>query len=94
MGHQDRVQESIVDTQTITKRYTKFSKAARCRFCRDKMEPDYKNADFLSKLCSTQGKILPRKRTGNCARHQRACSLEIKRARYIVMMPYIATGLI
>lgn len=79
--------------QQESKRYTKFSRISRCRFCRDKLEPDYKNPDMLLKLCSPQGKILPRKRTGNCAKHQRRCSQEIKRARNIALLPFIARGI-
>lgn len=76
-----------------SQRYTKFSKGSRCRFCRDKIEPDYKNPDYLAKLCSPQGKMMPRKRTGNCAYHQRRCSTAIKRARNIALLPCIGTGL-
>ncbi|MBN1421582.1 MAG: 30S ribosomal protein S18 [Planctomycetes bacterium] len=61
----------------------------RCRFCRDKMESvDYKDVASLQKLCTHQGKIFSRKRSGNCARHQRMLKLAIKRARFLALMTY------
>jgi small subunit ribosomal protein S18 len=63
---------------------------AKCRFCRDKVsEVDYKDIGVLSKLATQQGKIFSRKRSGNCARHQRSCMKAIKRARFLGLMPYV-----
>jgi len=76
------------------KRYTKFSKQMRCRFCREKIVVDYKDVATLMKLCSPQGKILARRKTGNCAMHQREVSLAIKRARYLALLPYVTTGIV
>jgi len=60
-----------------------------CSFCVDKVEHiDYKNADKLRRYISDRGKILPRRITGNCARHQRQLTRAIKRARYMALMPY------
>jgi small subunit ribosomal protein S18 len=73
----------------MAKRYTKFSDKGRCRFCRAKTKAiDYKNIDSLKRLCTTQGKMFSRKRSGNCARHQRQAMVAIKRARYIALLPY------
>ena len=61
----------------------------RCRFCADKKNSaDYKNVDQLQKLCTPQGKIYSRKRSGNCARHQRLAKKAIKRARFLALLPY------
>ena len=60
-----------------------------CSFCVDKIEYiDYKDVAKLKRYMSERGKILPRRITGNCARHQRALTTAIKRARNIALMPY------
>ena len=61
-----------------------------CGFCVDKVENiDYKDIARLRRYMSERGKILPRRITGNCAKHQRALTVAIKRARHMSMMPYI-----
>ena len=61
-----------------------------CVFCTDKNAViDYKDVNRLKKFVSERGKILPRRVTGNCAKHQRAITQVIKRARHIALMPYI-----
>ena len=52
-------------------------------------EIDYKDTAKLRKYISERGKILPRRITGNCAKHQRALTVAIKRARHISLMPYV-----
>lgn len=60
-----------------------------CVLCADKNYVlDYKNPDTLKKFINDKGKILPRRATGACAKHQRAITLEIKRARHIAVLPY------
>lgn len=60
-----------------------------CVLCSDKnFVLDYKNADTLKKFVNDKGKILPRRTTGACAKHQRAITLEVKRARHIAILPY------
>jgi small subunit ribosomal protein S18 len=62
----------------------------RCRFCREGVgEVDYKDVDTISKLLTSQSKIFSRKRSGNCARHQRSLKRAIKRARFLSLVPYI-----
>lgn len=51
-------------------------------------EVDYKDLSNIQKLIATQGKLLSRKRTGNCAMHQRSTKSAVKRARYMAMLPY------
>ena len=60
-----------------------------CVLCSDKnFELDYKNADQLRKFVNEKGKILPRRTTGACAKHQRDITLAVKRARHIAILPY------
>lgn len=60
-----------------------------CTFCAEKQDRiDYKNADFLSRFLTDQGKIKPRRKTGTCAKHQRRLALAIKRARHLALLPY------
>ncbi len=60
-----------------------------CRFCRDKVdEVDYKEVQSLMKLLSNRGKIFSRKRSGNCAFHQRSAQRAIKRSRFIGLLPF------
>lgn len=62
-----------------------------CPLCADKnLVLDYKNADQLKKFINDKGKILPRRATGACAKHQRDITLEVKRARQIAVLPYTA----
>ena len=60
-----------------------------CAFCVDKVETiDYKDIARLRRYMSERGKILPRRVTGTCARHQRALTTAIKRARQVALLPY------
>ena len=62
-----------------------------CSFCVDKMTViDYKDVPRLKKYISERGKILPRRISGNCAKHQRLLTTAIKRSRYIALLPYTA----
>lgn len=60
-----------------------------CSFCVDKVtDIDYKDVAKLKKYVSERGKILPRRISGNCAKHQRQMTIAIKRARHIALLPY------
>jgi len=60
-----------------------------CSFCVDKIEEiNYKDLPKLRKYMTERGKILPRRISGNCAKHQRKLTLAIKRARSIALLPY------
>jgi small subunit ribosomal protein S18 len=62
-----------------------------CRFCVDKVDfIDYKKADVLGQYIQERGKILPRRMTGTCARHQRWLTVAIKRAQNIALLPFAA----
>jgi len=69
------------------KKYTPRKKA--CTFCANKdLAIDYKDAAMLRRYISDRGKIEPRRRSGSCARHQRALAAAIKRARFLALLPY------
>lgn len=60
-----------------------------CSFCVDKVEDvDYKDHGRLKRYISERGKILPRRISGNCARHQRQLTVAVKRARTMALLPY------
>ncbi len=60
-----------------------------CHFCVDRVEEiDYKDVARLRKYVSERAKILPRRTTGTCAKHQRALTTAIKRARQVALLPY------
>ncbi|NCD05359.1 MAG: 30S ribosomal protein S18 [Spirochaetia bacterium] len=59
-----------------------------CRFCGNNAAPDYKNPDQLKRYTTERGKILPARITGNCAKHQRAVTAEIKKARILGYLPF------
>ena len=59
-----------------------------CAFCVEKGEIDYKDLAKLRKFTSDRAKILPRRVTGTCARHQRELTVAIKRARQVALLPY------
>ena len=67
-----------------------FFKKKVCKFCLQKLKIDYKDADTLRRFITERGKILPRRITGTCAKHQRALALAIKRARIIALLPFVA----
>ncbi|MGN0369096.1 MAG: 30S ribosomal protein S18 [Butyrivibrio sp.] len=60
-----------------------------CVFCSDSTNViDYKDVNKLKRYISERGKILPRRITGTCAKHQRAITVAVKRARHIALLPY------
>jgi small subunit ribosomal protein S18 len=70
-----------------------FRKKKVCKFCVEKMDfIDYKRADILSQFVQERGKILPRRMTGVCARHQRWLGVAIKRARNIALLPFASSA--
>jgi len=71
----------------------KFRKPRRkvCMFCVEKAESvDYKSVPKLRKFVSDRGKIVPRRTSGTCAKHQRLVAAAIKRARHMALIPYVA----
>ncbi len=70
-----------------------FRRRKICRFCVEKdVALNYKEPATLKLYISERGKIVPRRISGNCAKHQRKMSTEIKRARSLALLPYTITG--
>jgi small subunit ribosomal protein S18 len=63
--------------------------AKNCTFCHTDTDPHYKDVHVLQKYLTERGKLLSRAKTGICAYHQRKLTVNIKRARYIAMLPYV-----
>ena len=67
------------------------TKRKPCTFCADKvLDISYREVNRLRKYVSERGKIVPRRISGNCAKHQRLLTVAIKRARVIAFLPYVA----
>jgi small subunit ribosomal protein S18 len=80
------VNEPVERKDQIRKKYCRFKKLG-IKYV------DYKDPNFLLKFVNEQGKILPRRLTGNSLKFQRKVSTAIKRARHLALMPYVADGL-
>ena len=79
------------DTRTRRPGRSKYiPKRKVCFFCRDKVKHiDYKDPVALRPYISDRGKIAPRRKSGACAKHQRALAIAIKRARHLALLPYV-----
>lgn len=81
----------MVDVRKL-KRRRGFTRRKVCRFCVDtSLAIDYKDPQTLRYFVTDRGKIVPRRISGNCAKHQRQLTLAIKRARMVALMPFAAT---
>ena len=69
-----------------------FRRRKVCRFCVDKAEPNYKDIQVLKYYLTERGKIVPRRISRTCAKHQRQLATSIKRARTLALLPYVITG--
>lgn len=79
------------DIMERTNNRGKRSRRKVCAFCVDKVETvDYKDVAKLRRYLSERGKIVPRRVTGTCARHQRQPTVAIKRARHLALLPYVS----
>ena len=68
----------------------RFIRRKSCKFCAEKVESlDFRDTLRISKFTSERGKILPRRISGNCAKHQRQLAVAVKRARSVALMPYV-----
>ena len=71
-------------------RRNRKSRKKECAFCMDKIENiDYKDVPRLKRYLSDRAKIIPRRVTGTCARHQRQLTVAVKRARHVAFLPYV-----
>ena len=86
-----RTQGTSQDTRSASPERRKIFRKKVCKFCSERVKGiDFRDTLRLSKFTSERGKILPRRISGACARHQRELARAIKRARAIALMPYIA----
>jgi small subunit ribosomal protein S18 len=77
----------------VLKKRRTYRRQKVCKFCLDKVIlVDFKDVKRLRGFVSDRGKIIPRRISGNCAKHQRKVALHIKRARMIALMPFTVTG--
>ncbi len=60
-----------------------------CPFCKGKAPPNYKEAEILKNYLSERGKIIGKDRSGLCSKHQRRLTTEIKRARFLGLLPFV-----
>ncbi|MBD3343837.1 MAG: 30S ribosomal protein S18 [Chitinivibrionales bacterium] len=75
-------------------RYNKGPRVKRsCWYCANRVEPDYKNSDVLRNGVTDRGKIMPKRTTGTCATHQRRVAREVKRARHLALLPFVAENI-
>jgi small subunit ribosomal protein S18 len=80
-----------MDKETTQRPFNRSKKRKVCAFCAERLvDIDYKDVARLKKFLSERSKILPRRITGNCAKHQRALTTAVKRARHIALIPYIS----
>jgi small subunit ribosomal protein S18 len=70
-------------------RYRSFYKRKYCKFCSKKADVSYRDADTLRRFITDRGKILPRRITGTCPKHQRQLSVAIKQARILALLPFV-----
>ena len=76
------------------KKRSGFVRRKVCRFCADSsVEINYKDAKALRLFTTEIGKLIPRRISGNCAKHQRQLAMAVKRARHIAILPFAAHGL-
>lgn len=61
-----------------------------CIFCKKEFDIDYKNMELVSRYVSSKGRVTSRRISGNCAKHQRKLAKEIKIARFLGLLPYVA----
>lgn len=76
--------------EKVAKKPFRQQKKKVCTFCVDKVDHiDYKDVNRLRRFMTEKGKILPRRQTGVCAKHQRTLAVAIKRARHMALLPYV-----
>jgi small subunit ribosomal protein S18 len=80
-----------MDVSAVLKKRRAYRRQKVCKFCLDKVvQVDFKDVKRLRNFVSDRGKIVPRRISGNCARHQRQLTVAIRRARSIALMAYAA----
>jgi len=79
----------MIVRKDLRKRKRFYIRKKVCRFCADStIQIDYKDPRTLRYFITERGKIIPRRISGNCAKHQRKITMAVKRARHLALMPY------
>lgn len=86
----NKEKQELREARPAKKNYKKQNMKKVCLFCQEKSEIDYKDVAKLRKFVAEGGKILPRRMTGTCAKHQRVLAVAIKRARVAALLPFKA----
>jgi small subunit ribosomal protein S18 len=76
----------------MNKRYNSKMKKV-CWFHQNAMEPNYKDIKVIERFVTERGKIVPRRLSGVCAKHQKKLAVAIKRARYLALLPFVAENI-
>lgn len=79
-------------TKALKRRKRRIIIPKECYFCKEKIEPSFWDAQVLQRFLTERGKITPGTRNGLCSKHQRALALNIKYARHLALLPFIARG--
>jgi len=74
-------------------RIRKLKTKEACYFCKEKKEPSFTDIQVLNRFLTERNKIIPRSRSGDCSKHQRELSKNIKQARHLALLPFIARGI-
>jgi small subunit ribosomal protein S18 len=85
----DRDRDDDKDGRNFRGKGRFYYKKKVCKICTNKLKPDYKEPETLRKFVTERGKILPRRITGTCAKHQRTLAVEIKKARVLALLPFV-----
>ena len=87
---EEMMESAIMEEKTAPKKYKKPARRKVCTYCVEHMDHvDYKDLAKLKRFVTEKGKILPRRQTGACAKHQRLITVAIKRAREMALLPYV-----
>lgn len=89
----DRDRDKDKDKDKDSKKRKGFTRKKICRFCGEThLAIDYKDPQLLKSFITERGKIVPRRISGNCAKHQREIAISIRRARMIALLPFTVTS--
>ncbi|MBN1697683.1 MAG: 30S ribosomal protein S18 [Spirochaetales bacterium] len=88
-SYQDKSDDRPYDRSSGRSKQKVFFKRKICKVCAKITKIDYKDADTLRRFTTERGKIIPRRITGTCAKHQRQLARAIKRARILALLPFV-----
>ena len=76
----------------MTKKYKRRRRKV-CFFCSNDLVPHFKSEEINTRMVTERGKIIPRRMTGTCAKHQRKLAIAIKRARHLALLPFVSENM-